>query len=392
MSLSQTIVTHLLNNPMSLAEIQETTRASLPTVRRAVAALNEAQWVRVVGQAEANGGRPAMLFGLDELHFMILGLQLQLPGIRLIAADLKGHVLKQGDYFTGEIPSPNLAIRTIVDAIGQFQAAFPEREALGLGIASPGFIDAETGDIVAIGRVPTWVNFPICRHLREATGLPLQIANDVDCMAIAEFSHDNEPSQNNQVYIGFCEGLKASLFLQGELFTGSLGNVGLISSDLLNLPAEGDHSDTRRLMTTLGFMKVFKQRIERLNFRDQEDYQAILDLDDRDARFHLILQKAITDEKICGPLVQDLIKIISVALANIIHLIQPDEIIIGGLLTELPDPLFLELEALTRGLIPPLISHNLIFKRGNLISPNKAALGAVYNFLFNHLEDLLAEI
>jgi predicted NBD/HSP70 family sugar kinase len=391
MSLSQTIIMRMLNAPMSLAEIQELTKASLPTVRRSVGALKESHWIDVVGQAEANGGRPAMLFGVDESHFMVFGLQLQLPGIRLIATDLCGNVLKQSDFFTGEIPAPSQAIRTIVDAIDALQAEFPEREALGLGIASPGFIDAETGDIIAIGRVPAWVNFPICRHLREATGLPLQIANDVDCMAIAEFSRDSKPQQKNLVYIGFCEGIKASLFLQGEMFTGSLGNVGLISSDLLFLPGESQHSDLRRLMTTLGFMKVFQQRVEKLNFEDQEDYQAIFDLEDQDAQFHLILQKSLSDKKICGPLVQDLVKIISVALANIIHLIQPDEIVVGGLLTELPPQVFLELEALTRRLIPPLISHQLIFKQGHFISSNKAALGAIHHFLFNSLEQLIAE-
>ena len=391
MSLSQTILLHLLNAPLSLATIQELSKSSLPTVRRAVSSLSESHWIRVVGQAEANGGRPAMLFGVDDSHFMIFGLQLQLPGLRLIAADLKGKVLKQRDLFPGEIPDPNLAIRSVVATIEAFQEAFPDREVLGLGIASPGFIDAETGDIVAIGRVPAWVNFPICRHLQEATGLPLQIANDVDCMAIAEFSHNKEPPQKNLVYIGFCEGLKASLFLQGDLFTGSLGNVGLISPDLLHLPGKDYQKDVRRLMTTIGFMRVFKERVAQLPYEDQSTYQEILDLEDQDQQFNRILQDALSDNVICGPLVGDLIKIVSVALANIIHLIQPDEIIIGGLLTELPDPIFPDLETSTRALIPPLMSHNLIFKRGKIISPNKAALGAIYNFLINNLEQLLAE-
>lgn len=391
MSLSQTIITHLMNIPMSLAEIQELTKASLPTVRRAVGALNDSQWIHVVGQAEANGGRPAMLFGIDDSHYLVFGLHLQLPGIRLIAADLRGVVIKQKDFFTGEIPNPNLAVRMVIEAIYEFQMDFPQREVLGLGIASPGFIDAETGDIITIGRVPTWVNFPICKHLKEGTGLPLQIANDVDCMAIAELSHNREPGQKNLVYIGFCEGIKASLFLQGEMFTGSLGNVGLISSDLLNLPGEGDHTGIRRLMTTIGFMKVFKERVGKLEYKDQLAYDTILNLEDQNAQFNKILQQSLDDQKICGPLVQDLIKIVSVALANIIHLIQPDEIIIGGLLTALPDPLYLQLEASTRALIPPLISHNLIFKRGDINSENKAALGAIYQFLYNNLESLLVK-
>ncbi|MEZ4555504.1 MAG: hypothetical protein R2854_03470 [Caldilineaceae bacterium] len=65
---------------MSLADLQQATQVSLPTLRRAVQDLTDARWIRVVGQAEANGGRPAMLFGADTTRFLLVGVHLQLPG------------------------------------------------------------------------------------------------------------------------------------------------------------------------------------------------------------------------------------------------------------------------------------------------------------------------
>lgn len=390
MTLSHTIIKDLFTGPKPLSEIQELAKASLPTVRQAVKVLSDSHWVRVEGQAESNGGRPAMLFGIDDSRYMVLGLQLQLPGIRLIGVDLKGCLLKECDFFPGEIPAPNVAVRAIADAIDHFQRAFPERAILGLGIASPGFIDAETGDIIAIGRVPTWVNFPICKHLEDATGLSNQIANDVDCMAIAELSHQSEPTKKNLVYVGFCEGIKASLFFEGEMFTGSLGNVGLISPDLLNLPGISAQNGIRRLMTTMGFVKVFRERVAELSFADQDQFKTILDHADQNEQFRWVLERAVEEKTICAPLVRDLIKIVSVALGNIIHLFQPDEIILGGLLTAMPAPFFIELEASVRALIPPLVNNNMLFKQGVVLSENNAAFGAVAHFLNNNLEAILA--
>ena len=208
MSLQQTIVRNLLTSPMSLADLQIATQVSLPTLNRAIKALSETQWIQTVGQAEANGGRPATLYGIDERYFLIIGLHLQLPGIRLIATDLNGEVLHISQEFQNIVPSPTEAVAAISDYIQSIRVKFPSRQILGIGIAAPGFIDLNSGDIISIGRVPSWVNFPICSQLQAATAAPVQIANDIDCMAFAEFQHINAPLEKNLVYIGFDEGIK----------------------------------------------------------------------------------------------------------------------------------------------------------------------------------------
>ncbi len=65
--------------------------------------------------------------------------------------------------------------------------------------------------------------------------MPVQIANDIDCMAFAEIQHTGKSLVDNLVYVGFDEGVKASMFLNGELYKGSLGNAGLIVNRLLNV-------------------------------------------------------------------------------------------------------------------------------------------------------------
>ncbi|MEZ4635554.1 MAG: hypothetical protein R2856_11410 [Caldilineaceae bacterium] len=49
MSLQRSILRTVLNAPMSLADLQQATQVSLPTLRRAVQDLSDAQWIRVVG-------------------------------------------------------------------------------------------------------------------------------------------------------------------------------------------------------------------------------------------------------------------------------------------------------------------------------------------------------
>ncbi len=207
---------------MTLAGLQAAAQVSLPTLRKAVQELTDSRWIQIVGQADANGGRPAMLYGLDESHFMLVGMHLQLPGIRLILTDLNSNILDERELFTGIVPGQSQSISSVADYIGE-SGCIPERRIVGVGIASPGFIDPRTGDIITIGRVPAWSNFPYCHRLQAAVNLPVEIANDIDCMAFAEFEHSDRQRMQNLAYIGFDEGVKASLFLNGEFYRGALG-------------------------------------------------------------------------------------------------------------------------------------------------------------------------
>ncbi len=157
--LLHTIITkNLQARPMSLAELHPMTNVSLPTLRKAIQELTDSHWIRIVGQAEANGGRPAMLFGFDDSYYMLLGVHIQLPGIRLIISDFSGNVLDEKDLFQQEEASPHQIMQAIIDYAHEVKSRLEDRKLLGIGIAAPGFTDPETGNIISIERVPGWEN------------------------------------------------------------------------------------------------------------------------------------------------------------------------------------------------------------------------------------------
>ncbi|MEZ4719333.1 MAG: hypothetical protein R2851_25075 [Caldilineaceae bacterium] len=80
------------------------------------------------------------------------------------------------------------------------------------------------------------------------------------------------------------------------------------------------------------------------------------------------------------------------AVANVIHMVQPDVIVIGGLLSAMPAARFAELEADIQGHLPPLIGHNAIIRQGKWASQNGAAKGAILHFLQAYLNDSTLEL
>jgi len=201
MDTRRSILTQLAGRPMSLADLAGATGASLPTLRRAVQELTSARWIRVVGREEATGGRPANLFGLDDDVLTLVGVHLAHPGMRLVATDLTGRVLD--DVVPPELYDlePDAVHQAVLAFLADLRRRRPHRRVVGLGIATPGFIDRATGTVVTIGRVPNWNNLPLAERLREATGLHVTIGNDLDALATAEFGLGEEA--RTYAYVGY---------------------------------------------------------------------------------------------------------------------------------------------------------------------------------------------
>jgi predicted NBD/HSP70 family sugar kinase len=385
MSLHRDIIRLVLNAPSSLADLQSATAVSLPTLRKAVQSLIDARWIRVVGQAEANGGRPAMLFGVDASRLAIIGVHLQLPGIRLTLSDLAGNVLDDGEHFDGVLPTPNECFQTIADYAAQVKKNLRARKLLGVGIATPGFIDLVTGDIISIGRVPSWENVPICRRLAVELNLPVYIANDVDCLAFAELQSTHQTREANLAFIGFDEGIKVSLFLKGELYKGTFGNAGLIAPTLLNVNDLPDPGEAPHFVTINGVSHLFEKRLGALDKNAQKKYADIIAAPSPRERVRRILENARPDRPVCHSLVLEQIQVFAAMTANMILMIQPDIVLIGGLESLLPQDLFAALETAIRHHLPALINNNTLIRQGKLALQNSGAIGATHHFLQTYL-------
>ena len=379
MAIYPSIIKNLLVTPLSLAELQPITQVSLPTLRKAVQELSDNHWIRIVGQSEANGGRPAMLFGLDDSYFMLIGVHIQLPGMRIIATDLTGCVLDEVELFQRVQPSPEDVLQAIIDYAGEIQSRFEDRKILGVGLATPGFTDPETGNIISIERVSGWQNFPICQRLENSLNVPVSIANDVDCMAFAEFQHTRMSFENNLAYIGYDEGIKVSLFLNGELYKGSFGNAGLTVGRFLNTS-----SDYLRVMSITGLNQIFEECVSALPESEQADYESIMQAHYR-RRHEAIWAGAQDNLPVCITIKTMLNEVLTIAIANLVHIIQPDSVVIGGLLATVPDDVFTELSSSIRGELPALFANHVQIAQAQVTSQNSAALGAAYHFLEDFL-------
>ena len=380
MDTPRSIVTHLLTRPMPLAELGAATGVSLPTLRRAVHELQTAGWVRIVGRAEATGGRPANLFGVDPSRYTLVGVHLEHPGMRLVATDLAGAVLDERVPEGVQSLEPDAVHAIVLDYLASLRERLPERALLGLGLASPGFIDPQSGAVITIGRVPNWNHLPLAQRLGDASGLPVTIGNDVDAMAAVEFAANGVP--RTYAYVGFSEGVKFSLFLDGKPYVGPFGNAGLVDPRLLS--ACGDRAGAPDVLTVHGLADRYLERAGAggaRRVRTHAEARGVGAHADARERFLAVLDLAESGDPDAAELVGWMTEMLGAQIAVFVLLLQPELLVLGGALAGASDRLLGAIDGVARRGLPTLLDNNLVVRRARAVAPNAAAVGATRVFL-----------
>jgi predicted NBD/HSP70 family sugar kinase len=371
MDTPRSILTHLRGQAASLADLAAATGASLPTVRRAVQDLVATRWIRPVGREEATGGRPATLFGLDDRVHTVIGVHLAHPGMRMVATDLTGRIVASEvpDFYDLDPDAVHAAVRAFVKRLRE---DLPERRPLGVAVATPGYVDPTTGTVITIGRVPHWNNLPIRARLEEATGLPVEVGNDMDALATAELGAGE--AGRTYAYVGFGEGIKFTMFLRGLPYPGPFGNAGLVSRRLL---AERYGAERAALLEVHGLADAYRRA-----YGDAEpSHSSRRDPSETHRRFDRLLTDAADGHEPAATLIAEMSDLLGEQIATFVHLVQPELIVFGGRLAGAPAAVLASVENAVRGRLPTLLSNALMVRPARVSGEEAAARGATRAFL-----------
>ena len=106
----------------------------------------------------------------------------------------------------------------------------------GVGVAAPGPIDFQRGEIEAPPNLPGWGRVPLAAWFSEALGAPVRLENDANAAALAEWRFGAGQGARNLVYLTMSTGVGGGLVLDGRLYRGARGGAGEVG----HMPVEWD--------------------------------------------------------------------------------------------------------------------------------------------------------
>lgn len=97
----------------------------------------------------------------------------------------------------------------------------------GVGIATAGLVDIESGSIKYAGNLPAdWSGVSITKEIESRTGLPCHLENDANSFALAEATYG--AGKNKSITLGLTLGtaVGAALVVDGRVYAGANGFAG----------------------------------------------------------------------------------------------------------------------------------------------------------------------
>jgi predicted NBD/HSP70 family sugar kinase len=215
--------------PISRAEVARSTGLTRTTVSDVVGDLLGDGMVEEVGRGPSSGGKAPILLSIvgDARH--VIGLDLGEGTFAGALVNLRGEIRRVVELpVDGRNGQDALAIvfRLVDELIAE-----ADNPPLGIGVGTPGLVDTRTGTIRWAVNLD-WQDLPLGGLLAERYGLPVNVANDSQAAALAEYTFGDGRRLPNLITIKVGRGIGAGLVLNGSLFQGDgfgAGEIGHVA-------------------------------------------------------------------------------------------------------------------------------------------------------------------
>ena len=302
-----------------------------------------------------------------------LGIDIGGTAVKLGIVDETGAVLAKAEESVSFDGYRTPILTTVLKAAQAFLAAqsVPAESLAGIGVSATGQIDSRKGIVAGTcGNLPNYIGAPIKAELEKTFGLPVTVANDANCMTLGEVWVGGAKGYTDVIGVTLGTGVGGGIMTGGRLLEGARG-----------LGGELGHYRTHALDgvdCTCG-AKGCWERYAATTALVRNAQRAGLGLPDGRA----IFEAAAAGDARTLAVVNAWVGEIAQGLAGLVHIFNPQLILIGGGVSAQQELLIDPLAAKVRASIMPAFAEGLELKSAAL--QNDAGLvGAVYYFKKHH--------
>jgi predicted NBD/HSP70 family sugar kinase len=312
-----------MHGRVSQADIARATGLSRTTVSTLIAELKESGLVVDLETTprQARGGRPGVELALRDPSQVVAGFDFGHSHVGVAMADLGHTVLAES---RSELDVNRNAVEALDSAARMFQelltrTGVDRKNVLGAGIGIPGPVDRGRGTAGSATILPDWVGLRIASEMELRLGIPVQIENDANLGALAELTWGAGRDCSNFAYVKAATGIGAGIVIDGRLLRGATGTAGEIGHTTLDEGGPLCYCGNRGCLETVASGPAIVELVGQMNGE-------LLSLSQ-------IVQLAAAGDVRCRRAVADAGREIGVAVAGLCNLINPERVIIGGLLS-----------------------------------------------------------
>ena len=281
----------------------------------------------------SRGRRPILLKPAADLGFLV-GVDIGMAYFRAVVTTIQGDVVR-----SRELPSPaqgpvHEAMDRILAAIDSVlvEANVPREKLLAMGISHSAGCDPETGVCLYWHAAMHWKGTPLRGIFADRYRVPVYIDDCVHCMALAEKEYGVAQDEDTFLFVNVGYGVGGGLFLNGELYRGASGIAGELGHVII-VPGGtrctcGNFGCLEALASGRALTRAAQAALDEdvtTRLRDR-----LTDTGHSVPIATLLREAADQGDRVARRLIRQAGEYLGIAVANLLNLLNPPLIVLGG--------------------------------------------------------------
>jgi glucokinase-like ROK family protein len=315
------------NQPISRFDLSQLSGFSPATVTNLVTELLRDGSIVETGVEESQGGRPRMILAINPDLGYFIGMDLGETHIYVELFDIKMHSIAHLRQEVSDSENrPHEIVSLIVEAIERLLAScgVTESQIIGLGIGCPGIVDCDRGVWIA---APNWgwKSVPLLDLLKSRLHMPILLENGAKAMGLAEMWFGAGKGLDNLAVLLVGTGVGAGIIVQGELYHGSTNSAGEWGHTCIEIQGRLCRCGSRGCIEAYAGARAIITRLQ-----EADPYHPALQHSGQSAILTALCEAAESGDPTARQIVSSTARYLGVGIANMINLVNPELIVLGG--------------------------------------------------------------
>jgi len=269
--------------------------------------------------------------------------------MRAALADERGAVLERREVLTVRDREMEALVRQIYDVAGE---ATGGEAVAAIGVGAPGPLDARTGVLYHPVNLSN-DDIPLKELLERRFGAPAFVQNDANVAALGEWLHGGHGQTEHLIYITVSTGVGAGIISHGRLIDGfntTAGEIGHTIIDPDGPPCPGGHRGCVEIICS--GTSIARAAHEQLEAGRASSLRLPVTAED-------VTAAAREGDELAGEVFFHAADTLGLAVVNLIHLLSPEVVVIGGGVSQAGDLLFDRVRAQVQRYAMPLTGRGV---------------------------------
>jgi len=229
-------------------------------------------------------------------------------------------------------------LAAVHEAIDDTLKSRGSRKIIAMGVSVPGWVDSKGGTLLSAANLPCWRNFNLAREFAKHYRMPVRVANDAKAAALAEAAWGAGRGYNNVFYATLGTGVGTGLVIDGQIYMGRRGPGGEGGHTTIDFHGPQCGCGKRGCAETYIAGPAIARGAREHIAKESGEHSLMMKLADGDAvkvTAEIVANAADAGDTLARKVLDKMAEHLTIWIGNIMDLLEPEVIVIGGGLADL---------------------------------------------------------